>query len=58
MNWIDAGDHVAYVLEPVATWAPESSDDRLYLFDIDDLDPGPGVPQQLFNGAPSDAPPV
>ena len=37
VNRIDVGDHVAYVLEPVATWAPESSDeDLLYLSDIDD----------------------
>jgi flavin reductase (DIM6/NTAB) family NADH-FMN oxidoreductase RutF len=34
----DVGDHVAYLLEPVATWAPESSDDPLYLSDVDDLD--------------------
>jgi hypothetical protein len=25
-------------LEPVATWAPESFDDPLYLSDLDDLD--------------------
>ena len=34
----DVKDHVAYVLEPVATWAPESADDPLYLSDVDDLD--------------------
>jgi flavin reductase (DIM6/NTAB) family NADH-FMN oxidoreductase RutF len=34
----DVGDHVAYLLEPVATWAPESADDPLYLSDLDDLD--------------------
>ncbi len=35
----DVGDHVAYLLEPVATWAPESSDeDPLYLSDVDDID--------------------
>ena len=34
----DVGDHVAYLLEPVATWAPESADDPLYLFDVDDID--------------------
>jgi flavin reductase (DIM6/NTAB) family NADH-FMN oxidoreductase RutF len=39
VNWIDTGDHVAYLLEPVATWAPESSDeDPLYLSDIDGID--------------------
>jgi len=35
----DVGDHVAFSLEPVATWAPESSDeDPLYLSDLDDID--------------------
>jgi flavin reductase (DIM6/NTAB) family NADH-FMN oxidoreductase RutF len=34
----DVGDHVAYLLEPVAAWAPESSDDPLYLSDVDDID--------------------
>jgi len=34
----DVGDHVAYLLEPVATWAPESFDDPLYLSDLDDDD--------------------
>jgi flavin reductase (DIM6/NTAB) family NADH-FMN oxidoreductase RutF len=55
VNWIDAGDHVAYLLEPVATWAPETSDDPLYLSDIDDiddLDGGHEVSQRLFDGAP------
>ena len=33
----DVGDHVAYLLEPVATWAPESDEDPLYLSDLDDI---------------------
>jgi flavin reductase (DIM6/NTAB) family NADH-FMN oxidoreductase RutF len=61
VNWIDAGDHVAYLLEPVATWAPETFDDPLYLSDIDDvdddLDGGHEVSQRLFDGAPRDAAP-
>jgi flavin reductase (DIM6/NTAB) family NADH-FMN oxidoreductase RutF len=60
VNWIDAGDHVAYLLEPVATWAPEPSDeDPLYLSDIDDiddLDGGPEEPKRLFDGVPREAP--
>jgi flavin reductase (DIM6/NTAB) family NADH-FMN oxidoreductase RutF len=39
VNRFDVGDHVAYLLEPIATWAPESSDDDpLYLSDVDDID--------------------
>jgi flavin reductase (DIM6/NTAB) family NADH-FMN oxidoreductase RutF len=60
VNWIDAGDHVAYLLEPVATWAPEScDDDPLYLSDIDDiddLDGGHEEPKRLFDGVPREAP--
>lgn len=40
----DVGDYVAYLLEPVSVWAPECSEDLLYLsdldFDVDDIDPG------------------
>jgi flavin reductase (DIM6/NTAB) family NADH-FMN oxidoreductase RutF len=32
----DFGDHVGYLLESVAAWAPESSEDLLYLSDFDD----------------------
>lgn len=52
---IEMGDHVQYVLQPVATWAPESSDDPLYLSDLDDLDPGHEAPHRVFGSAPSDA---
>lgn len=34
---IAIGDHMHYVLEPVATWAPECSDDPLYMSDVDDI---------------------
>ena len=30
-------DHFVYLLAPVALWAPDSSDDALYLSDIDDI---------------------
>ncbi|OSC35927.1 oxidoreductase [Mycobacterium decipiens] len=39
-SWSEVGDHVAFLLEPVAVWAPEFSEDLLYLSDIDDLDLG------------------
>jgi flavin reductase (DIM6/NTAB) family NADH-FMN oxidoreductase RutF len=52
VNWIDAGDHVAYLLEPVATWVPETLDEPLYLSDIDDDDGGHVDPQRFFTGAP------
>ncbi len=51
---IEMGDHVQYVLEPVATWAPECSDDPLYLSDLDDMDPGNEASDRLFDRAPSD----
>jgi flavin reductase (DIM6/NTAB) family NADH-FMN oxidoreductase RutF len=41
-HWIEIGDHVAYLLEPVATWAPESSEELLYLSDLDDFDDDSG----------------
>jgi len=52
---IEMGDHVQHVLEPVVTRAPESSDDPLYLSDLDDMDPGHETPHRLFGSAPSDA---
>ncbi len=52
---IGMGDHVQYVLEPVATWAPECSDDPLYLSDIDDIDPGYEATHRPFGNAPGDA---
>ncbi|OBG39130.1 oxidoreductase [Mycobacterium alsense] len=55
-HWIQIGDHVAYVLEPVATWAPEGSEDLLYLSDLDDPEPGHEAPRRLFDCAPQDTP--
>ncbi len=52
VSWIDAGDHVAFLLMPVATWSPESSEDPLYLSDLDDLEPGHESSHRLFD-APS-----
>ena len=55
VNWMDTGDHVAYLLEPVATWVPENFEDPLYLSDIDDIDDDDGGhpdPQRFFAGAP------
>jgi flavin reductase (DIM6/NTAB) family NADH-FMN oxidoreductase RutF len=46
----EVGDHVAYLLEPVAVWAPESADELLYLSDIDDFEPGQEAPQRLYTG--------
>jgi flavin reductase (DIM6/NTAB) family NADH-FMN oxidoreductase RutF len=53
VSWMDAGDHVILLLEPVATWAPECSDDPLYLSDLDDLEPGHEVSQRRLFDAPS-----
>jgi flavin reductase (DIM6/NTAB) family NADH-FMN oxidoreductase RutF len=50
-HWLHIGDHVAYLLEPVATWAPESSDELLYLSDLDDPDTGHEAPQRLFSSS-------
>lgn len=45
------GDHAAYLLEPVATWAPENADELLYLSDLDDeYEPGQEAPQRLYTG--------
>jgi flavin reductase (DIM6/NTAB) family NADH-FMN oxidoreductase RutF len=53
-HWMEIGDHVAYLVEPVAGWVPESSDELLYLSDLDDLEPGSEAPHRLFERAPSD----
>lgn len=45
----DVADHVAYLLEPVAVWAPESGEELLYLSDIDDIDPGEEHQQRLYD---------
>ena len=43
------GDHVAYLVEPVSVWAPESAEELLYLSDIDEvLGPGHEEPQRLY----------
>ena len=54
LNWMDAGDHVAFLLQPVATWAPECSEDPLYLSDLDDFEPGHEDSQRLLTSTPSD----
>jgi flavin reductase (DIM6/NTAB) family NADH-FMN oxidoreductase RutF len=51
----EVGDHVAYLLEPLAAWAPESSDELLYLSDIDDFEPGHETPQRLYDGQRTEA---
>lgn len=52
----DVGDHAIYLLEPVASWAPESDEEVLYLSDIADLQPGqeePVASTGFFDGAPN-----
>jgi flavin reductase (DIM6/NTAB) family NADH-FMN oxidoreductase RutF len=49
------GDHVAYLLEPLAAWAPDGPDELLYLSDIDDFAPGQETPQRLYEGERSEA---
>jgi flavin reductase (DIM6/NTAB) family NADH-FMN oxidoreductase RutF len=48
----EVGDYVAYLLEPVSVWAPECTEDLLYLsdldFEVDDIDPGQEAAQQRF----------
>jgi len=54
----DIGDHVVYLLQPVAVWAPESSEDVLYLSDLDfdvDDDPGQDAPHRFFDRERGDA---
>ncbi|WP_155763780.1 flavin reductase family protein [Mycobacterium asiaticum] len=51
----EVADHVAYLLEPVAGWAPQSSEELLYLSDIDDVDPGQEAPPRLYSGDRSEA---
>lgn len=54
--WLDIGDHLGYVVEPVAGWAPESYDDVLYLSDLDDLDPGQVAPERFVLHKPAAEP--
>jgi len=49
------GSRPSYLLEPLAAWAPESSDELLYLSDIDDFDPGHEAPQRLYDGDRTEA---
>jgi flavin reductase (DIM6/NTAB) family NADH-FMN oxidoreductase RutF len=51
LYWIDAGDHVAFLLQPVATWSPECDEDPLYLSDLDDLEPGHEASGRLFDAS-------
>jgi flavin reductase (DIM6/NTAB) family NADH-FMN oxidoreductase RutF len=51
----EVGDHVAYLLEPLAAWAPDGPDELLYLSDIDDFAPGQETPQRLYEGERSEA---
>jgi flavin reductase (DIM6/NTAB) family NADH-FMN oxidoreductase RutF len=53
LNWMDAGDHMVLLLHPVATWAPECSEDPLYLSDLDDLEPGHEASERRLFDAPS-----
>jgi flavin reductase (DIM6/NTAB) family NADH-FMN oxidoreductase RutF len=40
LDRIDFGDHVGYLLEPVAGWFSERADDLVHLADVIGLDPG------------------
>ncbi len=51
----DVGDHVVYLLEPIAVWAPESSEDLLYLCDVDDIDPDDDGSHRSADGERGDA---
>ena len=56
LNWSEIGDHVCNLLEPVAAWAPEDSEeDLLYLSDFDDFEPDDDDPDtRLGQRAPRD----
>jgi flavin reductase (DIM6/NTAB) family NADH-FMN oxidoreductase RutF len=51
----EVADHVVYLLDPIAAWAPESSEELLYLSDIDDFEPGQETPQRLYNSEGNEA---
>lgn len=55
-HWIDIADHVAYIVEPVAGWVPESYEDVLYLSDLDDLEPGQEAPERFVLHKPAAEP--
>ncbi|WP_094357940.1 flavin reductase family protein [Mycobacterium marinum] len=49
----DVGDHVAYLLEPIAVWAPDAPEELLYLSDLDveDFEPGQEEPTRFHKPA-------
>jgi flavin reductase (DIM6/NTAB) family NADH-FMN oxidoreductase RutF len=53
VSWSDDGEHVVYLVAPVAVWAPECSEDILYLsdldFDIDDDDGGHEAQHRFYD---------
>ena len=55
-HWIDIGDHVAFIVEPVAGWVPQSDEDVLYLSDLDDLEPGHEAPERFVLHKPAAEP--
>jgi flavin reductase (DIM6/NTAB) family NADH-FMN oxidoreductase RutF len=55
-HWIDIGDHVAYIVEPVAGWVPDSYEDVLYLSDLDELEPGNEAPERFVLHKPAAEP--
>lgn len=40
LDRIDLGDHIGYLLEPVAAYAPDDVDDLVSFSDVADLEPG------------------
>ena len=40
LNRIDVGDHVGYLLEPIAVHAAEVVDDLVRFSDVNDIEPG------------------
>lgn len=40
LDRLDIGDHMGYLLEPVAGYAPDRADDLVSLSDVRDLEPG------------------
>lgn len=55
-HWIEIGDHVAYIVEPVAGWVPDSDEDVLYLSDLDDPGPGHDAPERFVLHRPAAEP--
>ncbi|GBE66354.1 oxidoreductase [Mycobacterium sp. MFM001] len=43
LDRIDVGDHVGYLLEPVASYAPERDEGLVSFSDVTDLEPGHGA---------------